>query len=169
MEYKEIKEVIDKFFIENDERNHYFNANYPDCILVESEKGGYSGGSCWNDDPAEPYEKESYEIERDVFNELNYRLYSLAEGLNINLKSKEAQNILSVDFYKLNEVHERHTDEYYGNSRTDAIYAIKLIDILEQLLTKEEFEILESSLHDFILEKKPELLEEKQENKRKFR
>lgn len=97
MEAEETKQIIDKFLNSNEESNnyfnnkssyHYFDANYPDCILVKVEKGGSSGGNCWNDDPSEPYEKETYEIEQEIFSEVKYRIYQLTEDLNINLKTE---------------------------------------------------------------------------------
>jgi len=178
MENNELKEIFDKFLDSNHERNNYFhnensyryfNANYPDCILIEVEKGGSSGGNCWNDDPSEPYEKDSYEIEQEIVIELKYRIANLMEDLNVDIKSKDYQRNSFATVYKMNEVNEKHINEYYGNYRTEAIYAIKIKDLLEDLLTTEEKEVLEESLHNFILEKKPELLEEEKTNKRKFK
>lgn len=177
MEAEETKQIIDKFLNSNEESNnyfnnkssyHYFDANYPDCILVKVEKGGSSGGNCWNDDPSEPYEKETYEIEQDISSEVKYRIYQLAEDLNINLKSDKNRSLFSSSF-RGDEVHEESQNEYYGNYRTEAIYAIKIKDVLENLLTKEEFDILEKSLHELILEKKPELLEENKKTSKKFK
>lgn len=91
------------------------------------------------------------------------------EDLNVDTQSKEYQRNSFATVYKMNEVNEKHINEYYGNYRTEAIYAIKIKDLLEDLLTTEEKEVLEESLHNFILEKKPELLEEEKTNKRKFK
>lgn len=178
METEELKEIFNKFLESNHERNNYFhnensyryfNANYPDCILIEVEKGGSSGGNCWNDDPSEPYEKDSYEIEEEIVTELKYRISHLMEELNVDTNTKEYKRNSFATVYKMNEVNEKHINEYYGNYRTEAIYAIKIKDLLEDLLTKEENEVLEESLNSFILEKNPELLEENKTVKRKLK
>lgn len=166
------KEIITNFLINNDEVNHYysntnpykyFNANYPDCILIEIEKGGSSGGNCWNDNPSEPYEKEHDELEKEIINAIINRVSPLSEELNIDLKSKEAKVSFFTHAYDAinNEVREKHTNEYYGNYTTEVIYAINIKSVLESIMHKEDIEIFDSVLYDFILEKKPELLEDK--------
>lgn len=175
------KEAIDKFLIENDEINRYFHndnlyryfdANYPDCILVEVEKGGSRGGNCWNDDPSEPYERESDQIEKDIIYELKRRMSDLIKDLDIDVDTPNSRLSFFTNTYNLanKEVREKYIDEYYGNYTHEVVYAIKIKDLLEPMLSKEDFEVLEQTLHDFILEKKPELLEE-EENKisRKFK
>lgn len=176
------KEIIEKFLIENDEINRYFHngnpyryfdANYPDCILVEVEKGGSRGGNCWNDDPSEPYERDSEAIEKDIIYALKNRMSDLIKDLDIDVESPEARMSFFTNTYNLNnnEVREKYIDEYYGNYTHEVIYAVKIKDLLEPMLSHEDFEILESCLHDFIMEKKPELLEEEDNNRlsRKFK
>lgn len=175
------KEAIEKFLIENDEINHYFdnnssyryfNGNYPDCILVEVEKGGSSGGSCWNDDPSEPYERETEQIEKDIIYELKRRMSDLIKDLDIDVDVPDSRLSFFTNTYNLanKEVRERYRDEYYGNYTHEVVYAIKITDLLEPMMSQEDFEVLESCLHDFIVEKKPELLEEEDnKNTRKFK
>lgn len=180
--YNTTKEAIEKFIVENDEINHYFdnnssyryfNGNYPDCILVEVEKGGSRGGNCWNDDPSEPYERESEQIEKDIIYELKRRMSDLIEQLDIDVDAPNSRLSFFTNTYNLEntEVRERYIDEYYGNYTHEVIYAIKIKDLLEPMMSKEDFEVLETCVHDFILEKKPELLQEDEENKntRKFK
>lgn len=180
MENTELKEIFDKFLTENYENNNYFNSessyryfkgNYPESILVQVEKGGSSGGNCWNDNPSEPYERESEDIEQDIISSIKSRLYTLTEELSLDLKSKEARvSLFSATHTAMNnEVHEKFINEYYGNYTLESIYAIDIKSLLEDILTKEDFAVLEQSLNEFILEKKPELLEETKSQKIKFK
>lgn len=165
------KEIIEKFLIENDEINcyfhngnpyKYFDANYPDCILVQVEKGGSRGGNCWNDDPSESYERDSEDIQKDITSEVKRRMSELIKDLDIDVNSPESRYSFFTNIFNLtdNEVRENYIDEYYGNYTHEVVYAVKIKDLLEPMISKEEFEVLESCLHEFILEKKPELLEE---------
>lgn len=182
MKNEELKELFDKFLAENYESNNWFNSeshryfkgNYPESILIQVEKGGSSGGNCWNDNPSIPYERDAEEIESDIISSIKSRLYLLVDELNLDLKSKESRMSLFSATHKAmeNEVHEKFINEYYGNYTLESIFSVDLRELLVNILSEEQFEVLEKSLNDFISEKKPELLEEleeKKENKRKMR
>lgn len=182
MDKEELKELFDRFLEENYESNNWFNSeshryfkgNYPESILVQVEKGGSSGGNCWNDNPSEPYEREVEEVESDIISSIKSRLYLLVDELGLDLKSKESRVTLFSATHQAmeNEVHEKFINEYYGNYTLESIFAVDLRELLKNILDEDQFEVLEKSLNNFISEKKPELLEEleeKKENKRKMR
>lgn len=171
MDKTELKEIFDRFLIENEKTNRYydnsnpyknFDANYPDCILMEIEKGGSRGGNCWNDNPSMPFEREDYIIENDISSEITNRIRILMDELNVKLDSRLVK--LSIESLARNainkEVHETYNNEWYGNYTTQNIYAIKLGDLIRPLLTDDEDEVFQKRLEAFILEKKPELLQQ---------
>lgn len=166
MDDKELRDTFNQFLNENNEinlefhsteRNKYCYAHYPDSILVQVEKGGSRGGNCWNDNPSECYDREVDEIEEDIVNGLKYRIENLLENLHINTQSKEYKRNVFPDVNKTNEIGEKFYGEYYGNYRIEAIYGVKIKDILKEFLNEDEIEILEHSIENFIAEKKPEL------------
>ena len=87
-------------------------------IYSKYETGGYSGGSCWNDDSPEPY----YVDERPNFDILEILLNELLPKNRIS-SYKEM-------FEKLIKTHDFTDYEYYGNSTDYNLEYIPLSTVL---------------------------------------
>jgi len=100
-------------------------------ISVSTETGGYSGGSCWNDDPAEPYSTGNY-VDIDDFLEYIEHILVYIFGSN----NKDIKSLLE---YLRNSPHgiikeDSNTDyEYYGNSTDHQFLSMTLWDLYKVL------------------------------------
>lgn len=170
MDKKDMSELFNNFLIGNEKTNryydsneygNYFDANYPDSLLIKVKKGGSAGGNCYNDDPSEEYDN-SY-MEGDIVYAITTSIEPLCNNLNIDVNSELVKSVLGGLAFMIvlepmkTEVHEETIDEYYGNCTIEGIYAIKLTEIVKPLVTEEEYKIFQERLETFIVEKKPEI------------
>lgn len=119
------------WYLNDLEQNDYFdvsikmspNSKREGSICVSIPTGGYTGGSCWNDNPSRPYEtgnsvsyddlkKALISILNNAFDNKNYTYGTIDELIDVLIKDPVKWGI-----YEYNDTEY----EYYGNS-TDTMY-----------------------------------------------
>lgn len=110
-------------------------------ISIKIETGGYSGGSCWNDDPAEPYETGN-SISYDDFKEALKNILNNALGNKTYTFGSldELLDILFKDPWKWGIYENTDTEyEYYGNSTDYMFIEISLWNLYKFLSKYDAF------------------------------
>jgi hypothetical protein len=123
--------------------DYSLSSNYPLSMMVSVDIGGSSGGNCWGDYSTQYDNSNSY-IADCIARDIQYNLRNIAQFFHLDeekIKSISVEQSKSISFNAV--ATNTSSGDYYGNYTNYALFAVDVLNILKQVMTHQDYEVLQ--------------------------